>query len=80
MNTRADSGAGVLVVCGMLTLPTIVLAQSASSTNTLEEVVVSARQREERLSDVPATVQVFTAQEIKFAGVELTISLGSGGA
>lgn len=70
MTTRADSGACLLAACGLLTLPSVVHAQSVSSAATLEEVVVSARQREERLSDVPATVQVFTAQEIKFAGVE----------
>jgi iron complex outermembrane receptor protein len=36
----------------------------------LEEVVITARQREERVLDVPATVQAFTATEIKSAGIE----------
>ncbi|HEY8509065.1 MAG TPA: TonB-dependent receptor plug domain-containing protein, partial [Steroidobacteraceae bacterium] len=36
----------------------------------LEEVVITARQREERVLDVPATVQAFTATEIKAAGIE----------
>lgn len=66
MSTRAAS-ALVFVVSGLGSLT--VLAQSAAP-GTLEEVIVSARQRAERLSDVPATVQVFSASEIKFAGVE----------
>ena len=36
----------------------------------LEEIVVTARQREERIEDVPATVQAFTAMEIQSAGIE----------
>ncbi len=42
-------------------------AQSASE---LPEVVVTARQRAERIEDVPATVQAFTDAEIKAAGIE----------
>ena len=42
----------------------------AQAADELEEVVVTARQREERLIDVPATVQAFTAQDIKAAGIE----------
>jgi iron complex outermembrane receptor protein len=36
----------------------------------LGEIVVTARQRAEKLTDVPATVQAFTAAEIKAAGIE----------
>jgi iron complex outermembrane receptor protein len=36
----------------------------------LEEVVVTARQRAEKLIDVPATIQVFTAADIKTAGID----------
>jgi iron complex outermembrane recepter protein len=36
----------------------------------LEEVIVTARQRAEKLEDVPATVQAFTATEIEDAGIE----------
>ena len=36
----------------------------------LAEIVVTARQRQEKLLDVPVTVQVFTANEIKSAGIE----------
>lgn len=45
-------------------------AEPAAQVNPLEEVVVTARQRAERLSDVPATIQVFTAADIKAAGIE----------
>lgn len=43
-----------------------VWAQQAS----IEEIVVTARQREESLQQVPATVTVLTAQELERAGVE----------
>lgn len=36
----------------------------------LEEVVVTARQRAEKIEDVPATVQAFSASEIQSAGIE----------
>lgn len=36
----------------------------------IQEVLVTARQREERLTDVPVTVQAFTATEIRAAGIE----------
>jgi iron complex outermembrane receptor protein len=36
----------------------------------IEEVIVTARQRAEKIEDVPATVQAFTAAEIKSAGIE----------
>jgi iron complex outermembrane receptor protein len=42
----------------------------AAGTSELEEVVVTARQRAEKLIDVPATVQAFTAADIKAAGIE----------
>ncbi len=36
----------------------------------LEEIVVTARQRAEKISDVPATIQAFTARDIQIAGIE----------
>jgi iron complex outermembrane receptor protein len=36
----------------------------------LEEIVVTAREREERLIDVPVSEEVFTATDIKAAGIE----------
>jgi len=45
-------------------------AQEAANTQTLEEIVVTARQRSEKIQDVPATIQAFTAREIEIAGIE----------
>jgi iron complex outermembrane recepter protein len=45
--------------------------ESASSqSSALQEVVVTARKRNESYQDVPITVSVFTAQEIQAAGIE----------
>jgi iron complex outermembrane receptor protein len=43
---------------------------SAASDDALAEVVVTARQREEKLVDVPVTEQVFTATDLRNAGIE----------
>ena len=54
---------------------------AGSAGNELAEIVVTARQRAEKLVDVPATVQAFTAADIKAAGIERPqdfISLTSG--
>ncbi len=40
------------------------------SVTEISEIVVTARQRSEKISDVPATVQAFSAQDIKDAGIE----------
>lgn len=45
-------------------------ALQGASRNTLEEVVVTARQRSERILDVPATVRAFTSSEIESARIE----------
>ncbi len=41
----------------------------AQSSSQLPEVVVTARQRAEKIEDVPATVQAFTEEEIAAAGI-----------
>lgn len=48
----------------------LIFTDPAPAQDTVEEIVVTARQREETLQDVPATVQVFTAGELRRAGVE----------
>jgi iron complex outermembrane receptor protein len=45
-------------------------AEPAAEGAPIEEVVVTARQRAEKLIDVPATIQVFTAAEIQAAGID----------
>jgi iron complex outermembrane receptor protein len=45
-------------------------ASETSPASGLEEIVVTARRRNENYQDVPITVDVFTAQDIKSAGIE----------
>jgi iron complex outermembrane recepter protein len=45
-------------------------AAPAASGDDIEEIVVTARRREETFQSVPITVNVFTAQEIQSAGIE----------
>jgi iron complex outermembrane receptor protein len=42
----------------------------SANTNELGEIVVTARQREEKITDVPVSVQAFSADDIKAAGIE----------
>ncbi|HVN43185.1 MAG TPA: TonB-dependent receptor [Steroidobacteraceae bacterium] len=44
--------------------------QAAETTGALEEVVVTARQRVEKIQDVPVTITAFTQTEIKDAGIQ----------
>jgi iron complex outermembrane receptor protein len=44
--------------------------ENAAANAPLEEIVVTARQRAEKIEDVPATVQAFTANDIAVAGIE----------
>lgn len=45
-------------------------AERAGATAALEEVVVTARKREERLQDVPDTITAFTEAQIERAGID----------
>jgi len=51
----------------LFAVPTVL---QAAETGQLEEIVVTARQREERIEDVPVSITAFTAAEIKSAGIE----------
>ena len=55
-------------VLGIVIIAEPVWAQSAPGA--LEEIVVTARKRNENFQDVPMSVDVFTAQEIAAAGIE----------
>ena len=60
-------------VAAALAAPTgAALAQSArpAASAELAEIVVTARQREEKITDVPVSVQAFTSDDIKAAGIE----------
>jgi iron complex outermembrane receptor protein len=59
--------AGIGAAC--MGAPVNAAAPPASGSD-MEEIVITARQREEKLVDVPATVQAFTLAEIKNAGIE----------
>jgi iron complex outermembrane receptor protein len=61
----AASVAGVLAQSQAYANP----AETAASSE-LGEIVVTARQRAERITDVPVTVQAFTATDIARAGIE----------
>ena len=52
---------------GFIVIAEPVWAQTAPA---LEEIVVTARKRNENFQDVPVTMDVFTAQEIAAAGIE----------
>ena len=58
----AAHGASLLAVPAVL--------EAAPVPGQLEEIVVTARQREERIEDVPATITAFTATDIQNAGIE----------
>src|SRR5678816_1268842 len=45
-------------------------AQTPNATSSLEEVIVTARKRDETSLNVPVAVNVFTAAEIEAAGIE----------
>ena len=65
------------VVVGLLLIaaaPDAVLAQRASG-SALEEIVVTARKREENLQDVPVALSVFTGQALQQAGILSTRDL-----
>lgn len=57
-----------LIAAGVISI--LAAAQASAAETQLEEIVVTARQREERLEDVPVTVQAFTSTEIQAAGIE----------
>ena len=55
---------------GASVITAIAAAQGVAQEAQLEEIVVTARQRAERIEDVPVTITAFTATEIKAAGIE----------
>jgi iron complex outermembrane receptor protein len=63
------AASGVLVIAEPVWAQTAPSAQVGPS-QALEEIVVTARKRNENFQDVPVTMDVFTAQEIAAAGIE----------
>src|SRR5580692_3988874 len=64
--------AATLTLAAIVAAPTRAQAPAApaASGDDIEEIVVTARRREETFQNVPITVSVFTAQEIQSAGIE----------
>jgi iron complex outermembrane receptor protein len=69
----------VVLVLGSAILTKTAFAQGASPADpevlSLDEVVVTAQRREDRLLDVPLSVSVVNAQELRNAGVTSTLGL-----
>lgn len=59
-----------------LATPTIAQAQGASDA-TLEEVVVTARRREESLQTVPLAITAFSGDQLEAAGIEMVGSMNA---
>jgi len=57
-----------LIAAGVISV--LAAAQAGAAETQLDEIIVTARQREERLIDVPVTVRAFGATEIRAAGIE----------
>jgi iron complex outermembrane recepter protein len=68
----SDKRSGVLLLAAgllsFLTAPRVALAQQAGAA-ALEEIVVTARKREENLQDVPVSISVISADLISKAGI-----------
>ena len=64
-----------LMVTGSLFSADAVLSQQSSSGFVLEEVLVTARKREENLQNTPVAVSAFTAQDLQFRQVSATDQL-----
>src|SRR5512140_2444904 len=57
-------------IAGVLAQSQAYASPAETATSELGEIVVTARQSEEKITDVPVTVQAFTATEIRNAGIE----------
>lgn len=72
MNKGKQSGlaaAGISLLIGPAVLP-VAAADNAGSVAMIEEIVVSARKREESLGDVPVSVTAFSGSTIEKLGLE----------
>ena len=71
---------GVLTLLGVATISTLITtnatAQDSSSTITLEEIIVAARKREERLQEVPLSITAITDSELDAKGIASLEDIG----
>src|SRR4051812_14689619 len=61
------------VVCGFQVVPS--LAQPSSGSSMLEEIVVTARRREESLQDVPIAVSALSGEALTQSGIRNAVDL-----
>ena len=59
---------GVAAALGALTVAPTAQAQDTGASGVLEEILVTARRREENLQDVPAAVTAFSAKDLELRG------------
>lgn len=77
MNARCHNAAvksAVILIMAVLALPE---ARAADGGNTLEEIVVTARKREENLYTTPVAVTAFTAASLQKLGIDTVAALGN---
>ena len=60
---------GLTLVTGMMSCPATA-QESSGPSDSLEEIVVSARKREESITKVPISISAFTASDIERNGIE----------
>ena len=58
-----------VIACGMPAEAQTQVATEVQSSSELEEIVVTARMRDESIQAVPITMNVFTAETIQAAGI-----------
>ncbi|MCH8250160.1 MAG: TonB-dependent receptor [Proteobacteria bacterium] len=68
MFKRAIAGASVLLAAISFLMPGASIAQVGAAT--IEEIIVTARKRNENLQEVPIAIAVFTSETIERAGIE----------
>jgi iron complex outermembrane recepter protein len=70
MKTYRIIGLLAVTVLAAIALPRVAPAQQAQAEADIDEVIVTARKREESYRDVPVTISVFTEAAIQAAGIE----------
>ncbi|MEO0366908.1 MAG: TonB-dependent receptor plug domain-containing protein, partial [Pseudomonadota bacterium] len=57
-------------------MPSPLLAQTTGASGVVEEIVVTARRREESLQDVPVAITALTAEDITRTGLSDLVAVG----
>jgi iron complex outermembrane receptor protein len=67
--TALPTFAGVVLTGGGAAMPGLAQAQSSGADQLLEEIVVTARRREESLQDAPIAISAYTGDSLAYRGV-----------